>query len=77
MAKERCRFVKLGKSYHAGDGPEGRYKITKLSKDRGWEILWHPGASGKTKQSYWMPTFTEAKRLVAYRLGCSMPTRRK
>jgi hypothetical protein len=74
----KCLFVKLGNgSTHAEGGPLGRYKITKLTRDRGFQILWYPGATGGTKQSYWTPTLTEAKRLVAYRLHCKMPKSRK
>jgi len=71
--KQKCRFVKLGSTYHCGAGPIGSFKISK-ARGRGWSVSWTGGAAYKPG-STWAPTLNEAKRLVAFKTGCSLGKR--
>lgn len=76
MAKKACKFVKVGKAYHSGTGPLGRYTIRKLTGQRGYRVKWTGGAAKKAGQT-WVPTLRDGKELVAYWLNCRLPRRRK
>ena len=77
MAKQKCKFVKNAHdgAYYIGSR-RGNFKIVKTLGARGWTVSWLGGSVYKQGR-HWTPTLTEAKRLVAHMVGCSMPTRRK
>jgi hypothetical protein len=71
--KKICRFYKdkYG-SLHAGGGPLGHYRISKTKKGHGWKVWWSGGAV-RSKGEMKVRTLREAKKLVAFDLGCRWP----
>ena len=71
-----CKFANVGGHYHASGGALGQYRISKVKGQRGYRVHWTGGAVRKSG-STWVPTLAEGKKLVAFRLGCRWPTKRK
>lgn len=67
MAKRRtCTIHKIGDTWHAGGGPIGFFRITKVKWDTGYHIEWTGGATRRAFSKKWVPTLARAKEIVCY-----------